>query len=592
MKKTLAFLLAIIFILGSVACNEAAKPSVSSPDTNQNDPTDDPTGDPTDDPADDPTDDPNDEKQEDNQTMLPMPEVRPRPKDPVGDIGPVSKEIEAVLTVARAYIARTTATQYEDSKMTSTEYWFMKSKDKNVDHNLYSPESATSQHTYYQSCGGFVKDVFLIAWGQELFQPLSLTSAQVTQKKEYSYWRYDAPAGEETAAEKEKIKNEFLTTLKPGDIISTQKKGASGHILIYVGNGWAAHCTNYKDLGGGDYDQSNNAPKIEVNGSVEYYNVTKFFEKGEKYDFWAYAAWCIIRPTEYLKDIKVTEQTEARMTTLRDIYAERISSHPVGTTVQIGEEITYGIYLRNDRAEKATVELKDVVPANTTYVSGAEKLDGVNMSWSVTLEPGEKKMICYTVKVNEDPALYNNGVVISDKATAGGVTLPCENIYITKRLDEESCSNIGRAAESMLDSTRRGVVLANSIYQKAGLTLDLPEAEEIITSLFYNNGGYKLKQTSEYYKMVAPNLYGGNKTAGNDDKKGVRNQFLDYNLMAGDILVCQENNTYYVYMCIGEGKIINLNSAKLTILEGKAYNSIIYSVYGRNLYAVLRPYSN
>ena len=115
--------------------------------------------------------------------MLPMPDVRRKPKDPVGDVGPVSREVAAVLAVARAYIARTTATQYEDSKMTTTEYWFMNNKSKDVDPNKYSPQSATSQHTYYQSCGGFVKDVFLIAWGEELFDPVTLTSAQITQEK-------------------------------------------------------------------------------------------------------------------------------------------------------------------------------------------------------------------------------------------------------------------------------------------------------------------------------------------------------------------------------------------------------------------------
>ena len=586
MKKIIAFLLAMIFLFGCVACSGGEKPPTSTPNGSQNKPTDNPGGDLEDD-----TDDNEDNKdQENNQIMLPMPNVRPKPNDPVGDVGKQPREIDAVLTVARAYIARTTATQYEDSKMTSAgEYWFMKGKSKDVDPNKYSPESATSQFTYYQSCGGFVKDVFLIAWGEELFQPLTLTSAQVTQVKEYSYWRYDAPTGEETAEEKERIKNEFLTTLKPGDIISTQKKGASGHILIYLGNGWAAHCTNYKDLGGGDYDQSKNAPKIEVNGSVEYYDITKFFEKGQKYDFWAYAAWSIIRPTTYLKDIKVTEQTAARMKNLVDIYVEKISSHPIGTAAQIGEQITYGIYIRNDRDEKATVELKDVVPANTTYVSGAEKLDGDNMSWSVKLEPGEEKMICYTVKVNEDPALYDNGVIVSDKATAGGVTLPCNNIYITKKLDEESCRRIDKACQNLASSDLRGIALARWIYMKSGLEIDLDDADKLIASLFVNSGGYKLNQNSEYYKIVVPTLYGGYYTKGNDDKKGDRNQFIDYVLMTGDILVCKEGSTIRAYMCVGEGKIIDLNASQPKVCEGKEYEKIVYSVYGQDVYAVLRP---
>ena len=420
MKKIIAFLLAVLFVLGCVACtgeqppqNSSSKP-VENPGSNLD-------GDQNDDQG-------GNKNQEDNKIMLDMPTVRPKPKDPVGDIGKQPREIEALLAVARAYVARTTATQYEDSKMTSAgDYWFIKQKDVNVNPLLYSPESASSQHTYYSSCAVFIKDIFLTAWGVEVVQPVTVTSAQLAHDKNYGFWKY-YPTGKETAEEKEKIKKEFFDILQPGDVITTCKSGASGHIMIYVGNGWMIHSTNYKALGGGDYDQTNNAPKLEVNGSVEYYDMTLIFEPNQKYDFWAYEVWSILRPISYLDNVEITEQTQLRMENLVDIYVEKISSHPVGITAVIGEEITYGFYVRNDRTETATVELKDIVPENTTYVSGAWELDGNNMSWSLTLAPGEEKMICYTVKVNDDPSLYNNGVIVSNQGTAGGVIIPCNDI--------------------------------------------------------------------------------------------------------------------------------------------------------------------
>jgi uncharacterized repeat protein (TIGR01451 family) len=259
----------------------------------------------------------------------------------------------------------------------------------------------------------------------------------------------------------------------------------------------------------------------------------------------------------------------------------------------IGEDITYGIYLRNDGEEKATVELKDIVPENTTYVSGAQKIDGNNMSWSVELAPGEEKMVCYTVKVNEDQSLYNFGVIVSDEATAGGVNLPCNNIYIAKMPDDEMRSKIERAAEKLLESDKRGTELAKAIYQKAGLELDIPGVSELVSSLFvYSSSVYTLNTNSPYYKMIVPTLYGGNKSKGNDAQKGDRNQFFDYVLVAGDILVCKEGSTFRMYMCVGENKIIDLNASKLTIYEGEQYKKVVYSVYGQDAYAVLRPSSN
>jgi hypothetical protein len=121
-------LLAAIFIVGCVACADGGTPPATTPAGNQNTP------------ENDNEDDINDNNEtESNQIMLEMPNVRPRPKDPVGDIGSVPREIDALLTVARAYVARTNFTQYEDSKMTTSEYWFIKQKDKSVDPRRYSP---------------------------------------------------------------------------------------------------------------------------------------------------------------------------------------------------------------------------------------------------------------------------------------------------------------------------------------------------------------------------------------------------------------------------------------------------------------------
>lgn len=571
MKKLTSLLLVVLMLIGCVACSDGSK--TVKDDTKADTPTYE-----TQDPSTEP------ETPAIVNKMLPMPQVQIAPENPAKDVTLPSYEVEALIEVARAYLARTAATQYEDGGFTSSgERWF----------NMfaYAPESGTSQNTYYSSCSPFMKDVVWQAWGVDITEPNIWTAAQMAQADKYSTWNYTVK-GNETNAEKEKIKQEFLSHLKPGDFIAVHKSGPQGHIFLYVGDGWVIHSYCNTSVDEGNYDHSKNDAHIEKTGAIVYRGLDTIFKEGNYYEFWKYTKWSIMRPAEYIKDIKLTDQTKLRMENLRDIYVEKISSHPVGLTAQIGEEITYGFYLRNDRQDTATVEIKDILPDNTTYVSGAEKLDGKNLSWSVTLASKEEKLICYTVKVDENPELYNGGIIKSNSATAGGVILPCNDIYITKKLDEVSLKNLQNVCMDLSQSTATGIDLAKEFYQKAGLELNLPDQKGLFASLFsLKNNNYFLNGSSGYYSMIVPHLYGGYRTKGDDAKKGERNKFLDYELMAGDILVCHENSETKVYMYAGDNKIVSLAVSGGKAYVGKNYDKILQSVFGHDVYAVLRPYS-
>ncbi len=572
MKKIVSLLLAMLLLVGSVACGKENTVKDNSS-----------VGKPADDSIDESVSKGN---------KLEMPSIRIRPESPEGEVTMPSYEIEALIEVAKAYLARTVANQYEDSfKTTFDERWFIPNKESAGDTSLYSPESATSQNTYYASCSPFIKDLFWQAWNVNLTDTGSWTAAEIAKDSKYSLWSY-IPTKVETEEEKEKIKTEFLSTLIPGDVIALCHKGPSGHILLYIGNGWAIHCTCHYSTGGGNYDHGVNSAKIEIDGSVEYIDLNTFFEEGNYYYFWEKEIWSILRPTNYIKDIKLTEQTKLRMENLRDIYVEKISSHPVGITAQTGEEITYGFYLRNDRTEQATVEIKDVVPENTTYLSGADTIDGKNLSWSVDLAAGEEKFICYTVKVNEDPELYKNGIIKSNSATAGGVILPCQSIYIGKKLDEISLKKLEEACVIDEESDTESIALAREFYENAGLELNLPDEATIINDLFTKDDlYYQLNAKSSYYNIVVPKLYGGYRTNANDTQKGERTGFIDFSLMTGDIIICREATAIKTFICAGEEKIIGLFVGGGIMYEGEEYYSVLHSTFGHDVYAVLRPYS-
>ena len=562
MKKLVALLLATLLIMGSVACGKENTNNIKN-----NGSTDEST----------------------ESSKLEMPIIRKRPVSPEGEVDMPSYEVEALIEVAKAYISRTIANQYEDSFKTAfDERWFIPNKESAGDLSVYSPESATSQNTYYASCSPFIKDLFWQAWGVNLTDTGSWTAAEIAKDSKYSLWSY-VPTKVEIEEEKAKIKTEFLSTLIPGDVIALCHKGPSGHILLYIGNGWAIHCTCHYSTGGGNYDHGVNSAKIEIDGSVEYIDLNTFFEEDNYYYFWEKEIWSILRPSDYIKDIKITEQTKLRMENLRDIYVEKISSHPVGLTAQIGEEITYGFYLRNDREEQATIEIKDIVPENTTYVSGADAVDGKNLSWSVSLAAGEEKFIRYTVKVDEDPELYKNGVIKSNSATAGGVLLPCPSIYIGKKLDESNLKMLEDVCVVDEKSEVEGIALAREFYEKAGLKLDLPDETTLINELFVKDDVYyQLNAESSCYDMVVPKLYGGFRTNADNAQKGERTGFIDYNLMIGDILICREASAVKTFICAGEEKIIGLFVGGGLMYEGEEYYSVLHSSFGHDVYAVLR----
>lgn len=507
---------------------------------------------------------------------LKMPVIRNYPISPEGEVEYSSDAIEALIVTAKAFVAKTTATQYEDSYFTATgERWF-----ETFEHTF---EEVSSQIHYSSSCSPFMKDLVWDAWGVDMTEPDVWTAAQMAKAKKYSYWSY-VPTKNETAAEKEKIKNEFFDTLQPGDMIALCHQGPQGHIFLYIGNHWAIHCSWVKV--GGNYDHANNEMKWEIDGSVEYRNLDTIFNEGNYYYFWGKEIWSILRMTEYIDNIQITEQAKLRVANLQNIYVEKISSNPTGITADLGEEITFGFCVRNDDSKERTLEIKDTVPNGTTYLSGAQAKNGKEMSWNITLQPGEKRLICYTVKVNNDKSLY--GKPIHSESTVGGVFVNCPDIYVAKGLSKNQEKLIYEKCRSLDTLIKESpLTVAEKIYGVAGISVDLPGENTLVDSIFAGTKNYyRLNSLSKYYSIVAPTLYGGYRTHGEDAGKGDRTRNFQYNLMIGDILICSENGVF-CYMYAGDSQLVDLNNH--TLLSISDSKDVMSSVFGHDMWCVVRP---
>ena len=590
MKKLFAILLALALALAVFAgCGEQ---STTSAPEDKNTLQQEQSGEPQNtDSASDPAPDPDPS----SDTPAPAPDepaaddgipelVIPWEKNPLNG-GYISAEAEAIVTVAKAYLAREVWLQYDCSRLMKDVSGV--TKVTRPQYHTNSPEDCTSQNTGYTNCSAFTYDVFWEAFGLDIKASGTNALRDAVDMHVFTYYI----TGNETEYERRLVEQNFLNSLQQGDIVACDHPAPDGgHALIYIGDGMLIDSAYFGSKGGGNYDHSANHDCIEINGSVRTREVLSFFDVDNYYYFWDEACWSIVRPLKKYTDAKITYKTQARVENLKDIYVEKRSSHALGQSVDIGEEITFTFYIRNDRDTDATLKLTAQAPQNTTYVEGADSVVGRSLRWEVTVPAGKSVEAEYTVRVDNDPALY--GTAISGAGSAvGGVDVKCRDIYVGKHLTVQQMYDVAGAANGASAMTQRGVELAEAVYAAAGLALDLPETNELLGSLFkqYNSTThYELNTDSEYIDMVVPVMYGGYLCLTSELYAGERTYGIFSNqIYAGDLLIAREKTTTCAYLMLDGNRILNLSSGK--IVYGAESKEILLSLIGRDVFAVLRP---
>ena len=498
----------------------------------------------------------------------------------------ISPEAEALVTVSKAYLARGIWLQYDCSRLMEDVSGV--TKVTRPQYHTNSPEDCTSQNTGYTNCSAFTYDVFWETFGLDIKASGTNALRDAVDMHVFTYYI----TGNETPYERRLVEQNFLNSLQQGDIITCDHPApGGGHALMYIGDGMMIDSAYFSSKGGGNYNHSTNHDHTEVNGSVRTREVMSFFEEDNYYYFWDEACWSVVRPLKKYTDAKITFKTQARVKNLKDIYVEKLSSHTVGQTADIGEEITFTFYIRNDRGSEAALKLTAQVPVGTEYVSGGSSLVGRSIKFDdVTIPAGKDVQVSYTVRVNNDPALY--GTVISGAGSAvGGVDVRCRDIYVGKHLSQSDMDIIGALGTNSAVMSHRGMQLARVIYVAAGVNVQIPDAAEALDSLFVQYKETKhhtLNTDSEYIGMVAPTMYGGYRCLTSElfDKTRTYGIFGNQ-IYPGDILIAREKTTVYAYMHLGENKLLDLSSGKpLYNLDAR---ETLLSLLGRDVFAVLRP---
>lgn len=512
---------------------------------------------------------------------------------------------EAVIKTGEAFLMRGDKVQYDDTRFGnpwgSNEYRWRLHTD--------APEDASYEYIKYTNCAAFCNDSYYFGLNYSLpgnmFTTFNMVNATAAGKQYAAIRKLSvvrSVTDTHTEEEAEQLYNDFMSIIQPGDLMivlrDTNADGDddSGHVMMYIGNGKMIHSS------GSNYNSSTGTETVEP--SIRYGQTKDYFFRpaGSNFIYGTQVSkFAVIRPLDLSSCPKdVPENTVNRLNNLTGIVAQKYASVRPGFTLNNGETITYTFDIRNTTNEAKTFVVKDTVPTNAVYVSGAETIEGTAMSWTVTVPADGKVSFSYTVKVADDaPA---GAKIVSSGTTIADVAMDCPAITVANTLTADEQAAILEAAKALKaeGTTLTGIALVNEIYKRAGIA-DVTFADTDYETIANGENGilvptavsggyqrYELAPVGNTYRdMIAPSLYGGMYLDTPKDQLDRTRLAYQDDLVIGDVIIGRYTSGYSAYIYLGGDYLVqlsNLGNDTKTVDDRLAY---IPS--WRYFYAVLRP---
>ncbi|MFA5070567.1 MAG: NEW3 domain-containing protein [Patescibacteria group bacterium] len=157
--------------------------------------------------------------------------------------------------------------------------------------------------------------------------------------------------------------------------------------------------------------------------------------------------WTQLEPQGGVHNITVQSGTDSKdnnfVNRLNDFNVEIVKSAPA--TVNAGENLTYTLdWTVTGNTPVNNVIISDVLPANTTYVSGGDNYDSATntVSWNLgTVNPTDNGTVSFTVKVNSP--LYNGTIIDNEAEICGEAQLVAATFALqapTQKCDDDDTS--------------------------------------------------------------------------------------------------------------------------------------------------------
>lgn len=481
---------------------------------------------------------------------------------------------KAIVVTAESFYLRSNYAQYDQYSLTAG----IGTDIGRRTYGLMAPEDYTSQFTSYTDCSSFVYDVYFHALGMSITNssPFTKTYCDGTAYRVLREQPVKDNFADMTAEQLAVKEKEFRDALQPGDIIVYRNaKNTSGHAMLYVGNGMKIHST------GTSYDYTTGTDKGRAEGTYRYDSTESFFIPGTSAYLFDKSVYVIMRPlAKFTKEIPA--HTLQRMELMRGIKAEKLSSHTYGQTVTPGDNLTFTFRIQNKSTVTKPLKIIDTLPDGITYVSGAQKVNGKELSWTVTVPAGDTVEVSYTVKV--DPTIPA-GTYIQSSSSISGIAVNCPRIMVAKTLNATQQQAVKSAFEE-LKGTAQGIDLVNAIYQKVcgKAVFTQQNTEKLWDDLVIPLGGSSviIGAQKPLAGMMAPRLYGGRHMSEQINVPAAtqyRTRLVTNRvLVIGDVILADD----CLYLFTGDG-LQDLTDPQNTTLKNPE------SLLSAKKFAVLRP---
>ena len=506
---------------------------------------------------------------------------------------------EAVIATAVAYWLRGERLQYADTRFVTSSIAKTAKSEFRWQSTVNAPEDCTLTDWAYTNCAAFTYEVYYQTFGVKLPDNMYTTSnlATYASTNGTEVFAYDRTKGStQSAAEQARVKEEFYATLQPGDIICIRREAGTGHALLYIGNGEILHS------GGSTYNYSGSYGVENYEASVRRVRVDNYFfnpQLSSGGDVFSVATkLSIIRPLNVITE-KITENTKNRLENLQNIVAEKLSSHVRAQTADKGETITFTYAMHNIGDEAVTLEVKETVPAELTWLSGGDR-NGNSLSWTVTVPAHGRASVSYSARVKTSVP-YDTKIQSTD-STVGGVTVKCEPITVGKKLTATQQTALIQAYQDAKanGTSLTGLNLVNELYKQATGVENLFADTDFLTvsegdegffkyyATYSSKKLYQLNSGTKYADMMIPSLYGGLRLWASEFANDRTRLSRPQDLQIGDLLFGRTSSSQFVYIYLGED-IGFIKTADLTpdttALPLRLERLLAYG----NYYAILRP---
>ena len=510
---------------------------------------------------------------------------------------------KALIATAETYLLRGDRTQYTDDNTGKSLYRW--------ESGVRQPEDYTVDQYGYTNCAAFTYDVHWSTYGKALKSynskgnSITLNTTANLAASAARGWNEDTltgankstifhytPTGVISDEEKAEKTKQICSLLRPGDIICIRRTTGSGHAMLYVGNGLIIHSS------GSNYSNANKTDTHEA--SIRFRAVMDLFDPdiaGKTSYVFNLKSFSIVRPQNDTT-AKVTENAENRVEHMQGIIAEKVSSTAMGKTVNPGDTVTYTFYIFNTTKQEKQVVIKDELSRLATFVTatdGGKCADNV-ISWDLKIPADTRMPVSYTIKVKDD--VNPNMKIDGAKATVNGVLHKCFDTVVAKTLTSQEQAKLTETVNTLTKANPglTDLALVNRIYKTAFnvnniFGSDVKTITDLINGAGTNNVGI-FNDSSNYSdsailvltdmntslpcKMVAPGLFGGHNVytsaranepfyryLGLIDQPLRSRYFWEKDLVVGDLLVMQGEETEALYIYTGNNTFVSLNAADL-----------------------------